>query len=284
MGNRAGLLLLLALVSGSLAAFLAFTFIRSPSAPAAVATVRESVPIVVAARDMDVGTTLAAEDVKVVEFPGTSLPVGFASTPDEVIGLGVLYPTKMNEPLLQNKLAGGELGGGMPMLIPDSMRAVAVAVNDVTAVAGWMTPGTKVDVMVTLNEVRGQVEPVTQVFLQNVLVIGNDRSIAQQENGTAVAMAYVTLLLSPTDSEKLTMASTNGRIQFALRNNLDLDTIPTTGSRPSGLLTGGRVVVAASTGPVRAAAPPPPRRSSSIEVIRGADKKNEPVPQRGGGE
>lgn len=281
MGNRAGLLLLLALVSGSLAAFLAFTFIRSPSAPAAVTAVRESVPVVVAARDMDVGTTISAQDVKLVEWPGTSVPVGFASSPDDLIGLGVVQPVLMNEPLLLTKLAGADIGAGMTMLIPDSMRAITVAVNDVTAVGGWIKPGTRVDVMVTLNDVRGQVEPVTQVFLQNVIVLGNDRSISETDPN-AVQMAFVTLLLSPVDAEKLTMASSNGRIQFALRNKLDLDTIQTPGSRPSGLLTGARVFVAA-TGPVRAAAPPPPRRPSSIEVIRGTERSNTTIPQRGGG-
>jgi pilus assembly protein CpaB len=190
------------------------------TAPAAVTAVRESVPVVVAARDMDVGTTINAQDVKVVDWPGTALPVGFARSPDKVIGLGITHPIAMNEPLLRNKLAGGDLDASMTMLIPDGMRPITVAVNDLTAVGGFIKPGTRVDVMVTLNDLRNQVEPVTQVFLQNVPVLGIDRSISQQDaNGEAVQMAFVTLLLSPVDAEKLTRASSNGRVQFAIRNN-----------------------------------------------------------------
>jgi pilus assembly protein CpaB len=282
MGNRAGLLLLLAIVSGSLAAFLAFTFIRSPAAPAAVTTVRESVPVVVAARDINVGATLTAEDVKVTDWPGTALPMGFATSPDEVIGLGVTVPVAMNEPLLPSKLAGKELGAGMAMMIPDGFRAVTVPVNDAVAVAGWARQGTRVDVMVTLNDVRTEVEPVTQVVLQNVTVLGNDRSIARDENGQAVQINFATLLVTPQDAEKLAMAETNGRLHFALRNQLDLDTVPTTGVRESGLLRR----MAAAPAPVRtggpvAPAPPSPPRRRTIEVIRGTTRSEV---QPGGGE
>ena len=282
MGNRAGLLLLLALVSGSLAAFLAFTFIRSPAAPSAVTAVRETVPVVVAARDMDVGTTLASTDVKVVEWPGTSAPAGFASSPAEVVGLGVLVPITMNEPILPTKLASNEAGQGLMMMIPDSMRAMTVSVNDVSAVSGWIKPGSRVDLMVTLDGVLGEVEPVSQVVLQNVTVLGNDRSISQQENGTAVAIAFVTLLLTPQNAEKVAQATTQGQIHFTLRNSLDMDTIQTPGMRTSGLLR--RVAIAAPprTGGPRAPAPPPaPARRRSIEVIRGTTSTEVP---RGGGE
>jgi pilus assembly protein CpaB len=285
MGNRAGLLLLLALVSGSLAAFLAFTFIRSPAAPASVTAVRETVPVVVAARDMDVGTTLSATDVKVVEWPGASAPAGFASSPAEVVGLGVTVPIVMNEPILPMKLAGKELGAGIAMLIPDSMRAISVSVNDVSAVAGWIRPGTRVDMMVTLDGVRTEVEPVTQVVLQNVTVLGNDRSVSQQENGTAVAIAIVTLLVSPEDAERVANAATQGQLHFILRNSLDQDTVNTPGIRTSNLLRrmAGAVAPAPvrSAGPRPAAAPPPPPQRRSIEVYRGVEKTDVP---RGGGE
>jgi pilus assembly protein CpaB len=271
MGNRAGFLLLLAIISGSLAAFLAFTFIRSPAAPAAVTAARESVPVVVAAREMNVGATITAEDVKVVEWPGNALPVGFATSADEVIGLGIMAKVTMNEPLLPHKLAGKDLGAGLPMIIPNGYRAVAVPVNDVVAVAGWARQGTRVDVMVTLNDVRTEVEPITQIVLQNVQVLGNDRSISTDENGQAITINFVVLLVTPQDAEKLAMAETNGRLHLALRNYLDLDTVPTTGVRESGLLRR----MAAAPAPVRSggpvAAPAPPRRRS-IEVIRGTEK------------
>jgi pilus assembly protein CpaB len=283
MGNRAGLLLLLALVSGSLAAFLAFTFIRSPAAPAAVTAVRETVPVVVAARDMDVGTTLASTDVKVVEWPGSSAPVGFASSPAEVVGLGVLQPLTMNEAILPQKLASNEAGMGLQMMIPDSMRAMTVAVNDVSAVSGWIKPGSRVDMMVTLDAVAGESEPVSQVVLQNVTVLGNDRSISQQENGTAVPFSYVTLLVSPATAEKVAQATTQGQIHFTLRNSLDLDTVQTPGMRTSGLLRrlAGAPAPVVRSGPRPAAAAPAPAPRRPIEVYRGIEKTEVP---RGGGE
>jgi pilus assembly protein CpaB len=234
---------------------------------------------------MDVGTSLVAEDVKVVEWPGTSAPAGFASSPAEVVGLGVTVPIVMNEPILPMKLAGKELGAGIAMLIPDSMRAIAVSVNDVSAVAGWIKPGTRVDMMVTLDGVRTEVEPVTQVVLQNVTVLGNDRSVSQAADGTATAIAIVTLLVSPEDAERVGNASTQGTLHFILRNALDQDTVTTPGIRTSGLLrrmAGAIVPAPVRTGAPRAPAPPPaPPRRRSIEVIRGTTSTEV---QRGGGE
>jgi pilus assembly protein CpaB len=101
--------------------------------------------------------------------------------------------------------------------IPDGYRAVTVPVDDVNAVNGSARPGTLVDVMVTLDDVRTEVEPVTQVVLQNVQVLGNDRSVSTDVNGQAVQINFVVLLVTPQDAEKLATAETNGRLHLALR-------------------------------------------------------------------
>jgi len=281
MRNRAGLLILLALTSGSLAAFLAFSFLRAPSAPATAAPEGGgTVSVVVAARNIAVGTTLTVEDVKVVDWPGSIVLEGFAASPAEVVGMGILVPVSMNEPLLPHKMAGSELGRGLAMLVPEGLRAISVPVNDVVAVAGWVRPGTRVDVMVTLNQVMNEVEPVTQIVLQNVSVLGNDRSISTEASGQAAPIAVVTLLVTPQDAEKLTMAESNGRLTLALRNGLDLDTVDTPGMRTSGLIRRAPVVAAvARSGPAPAPARP---RSFTIEMIRGQQRSESTVP--GGGE
>jgi pilus assembly protein CpaB len=272
-------MLILALGAGTLAAFLAFGFLRSPAAPTLVTTGQtQSVPVVIATRNIDVGTTLTPEDVRIIEWPASAVPEGFASSVTDVVGLGVMLPISTNEPVLQSKMASADLGRGLSMLVPAGLRAVSVPVNDVVAVAGWVRPGSRVDVMVTLNQVRTEVEPITQIVLQNVSVLGNDRDITRDETGEAIPIAVVTMLLTPEDAEKLIMAETNGRLQLVLRNALDLDTVETRGVRTSELVSRPRPTVVTSTG-VRVPAPP---RRVTVEVIRGQTNSESTVGPGGG--
>jgi pilus assembly protein CpaB len=125
----------------------------------------------------------------------------------------------MHEPITPEKLTGNAVGSGITMVIPDNMRAISVAVNDVSAIAGWLLPGSKGDLIVTLKDVRTEVEPISKVVLQNVPVLGNDRSLSRNENGEATAVAVLTLLVTPDDAEKVARASTEGRLHFILRSS-----------------------------------------------------------------
>lgn len=266
MRNRPALLLVMALGAGLLAAFLAFSFLRSPATPASAQDLEPTnLQVVVAAREIPVGTMLATEDVKVVDWPGAAAPEGYATSVEQVIGLGAIVPVSANEPILPSKMASTDAGRGMSMLVPKGFRAVSVPVNDVVAVAGWVRPGTHVDVMVTLDDVRTEQEPVTQVVLQNVAVLGNDKSIETDSAGEAVEIAVVTLLVTPADAERLAMADNDGELQLALRSNLDTDTVETKGVRTSGLITRAAAPVVRAA-PRAAPAAPAPR---TIEVIRG---------------
>ena len=282
MRDRVGLLIGLALGAGLLAAFLAFTFLRSPEAPESFqrAEAQASVPAVVAARDMDVGSVITEEDVRVVDWPGGVLPVGYSSSPAEVVGRGVIVPIRENEPFLPHKLASEEMGRGLAMMIPEGYRAISVPVNDVVAVAGWVRPGTRVDVLVTLNEVLNQQEPITQVVLQNVQVLGNDRSIQRDAQGEAVPVSVVTVLVTPEQSERLAMAESDGRLQLALRNNMDIDTLETPGTRTSQLLRARPAPV--FTGGGAPARPAQPSRVT-VEVYRGPPRSESTVERGGGG-
>jgi len=288
MRDRVGILLALALGAGLLSAFLAFVFLRSPNAPEQFqrAEARATVPVVVAARDLDVGTVIEQSSVKVVDWPGDALPVGFASSPADVIGRGIMVPIRLNEPFLPEKLAGEELGRGLAMMIPEGYRAISVPVNDVVSVAGWVRPGTRVDVLVTLNQVINQQEPITQVVLQNVEVLGNDRSIQRGDQGEAGQISVVTVLVTPEQAERLAMAESGGRLQLALRNQMDQDTLETTGVRTSQLLRGRPQPVftgaprAASTSSAPAAAPRPQGRVT-VEVYRGPQRSESTVERAG---
>lgn len=267
MRSRAGLLILMALAAGGLAAILAFRFLREPDAPDPSRTAAVHTEVVVATRDLDVGTTIEAADVQTIDWPGDATPEGYAASADEVVGRGVLQPIHANEPVLPFKLASADLGRGLAMLVPEGKRAVSVPVDDVVAVAGWVRPGTRVDVLVTLDRLENPGEPATQIVLQNVEVLGNDKVIAKDEEGEAAEISVVTLLVDPPSAERLSLAQTKGRIQLALRNNLDLETVETPGVRASQLLSFARPA------PVRARAAPPPRPSRrTIEVYRGPER------------
>ncbi len=280
MRDRVGLLIALALASGLVAAILAFSFLRSPAVPDQFQrTAGATYPVVVAARDLDVGSTLVPEDLRVVDWPGDAAPAGFASSIDEVLGRGVVVPMRMNEPMLPDKLTGSDMGRGIAMLIPEGYRAISVPVNDVISVAGWVRPGSWVDVLVTLSALPNQAESMTQVVLQGIEVLGNDRSIERDAQGEPQAIAVVTLLVTPEQAERLAAAESEGRLQLALRNQIDRDSVETRGVRPSELVVRTAPMVRAPSGQLQ---PAPPRRMT-VEVYRGPTRSESTVERGGGG-
>src|SRR5271167_4999500 len=176
--------------------------------------------IVVAADDLQVGTKLEDKDVRLVHFPSGDLPVGIYHHRKDVVGRGVILPIARGEFVLPNKLAGENAGSGLPSLIPPGMRAVSVRVNDTTSVSGFVQPGTRVDVLLTGNP-QGSNEQQTTTVLENVAVIATGQRLERNSAGEAQSAPVVTLLVSPDDAERLTLAASQGHIQLALRNPLD---------------------------------------------------------------
>jgi pilus assembly protein CpaB len=180
---------------------------------------------VVAAFDLSVGSVITARDIKVVRFPGGDIPDGHFQTPEEVIGRGVITAMARNEIVLGSKLAADKAGGGLPAMIPQGMRAVAVKVNDVISVAGFAMPGTKVDVVLTGNATRnndpGDVSATT--VLQNVQVLAAGQKLQTNAEGKPETVQVITLLVSPAEAQKLALAAQEGRIQLTLRNPLDAE-------------------------------------------------------------
>ena len=105
----------------------------------------------VAAANLDLGAQLRAEDVRAIQWPADAVPQGAFQSPDELVGRGLIQPVSQNEPFLPAKLASKEAGAGLPPIIPQGLRAVSVRVNEVIGVAGYVLPGTRVDVVATAN-------------------------------------------------------------------------------------------------------------------------------------
>lgn len=275
--RRLFIVMALALLSGLAAAWLALNYLRQPENP--IRSVEPAATeVVVAARDLSLGTILTAEDVKLASWPGGLLPEGYSSSVEEVLGRGVITNVVLNEPLISSKIAVKEAGGGLPIVIPEGYRGVSVRVDDVISIAGFVLPGTRVDVMVTLDQGAQQGNPITKLMLQNIPVLTSGQVVEQDINGEPVQVTVITLLVSPEDAEQLVLAATRGRIQLALRNTLDIDSVTTQGARMSNLVPAQRVT--RSSAP-RRATPPPASPTRQIEVWRGNEVETETLDEGG---
>jgi pilus assembly protein CpaB len=233
--------------------------------------------ILVAADDLQVGTKIEEKDIKFVHFPSADLPAGVFHIKNKVIGRGVVAPISRGEFVLTSKLAGENAGSGLPSLIPPGMRAVSVRVNDTTSVSGFVLPGTRVDVLLT-GSPQGSTEPQTTTVLENVAVIATGQRLERNSAGDPQTTPVITLLVSPDDAQKLTLASNQGHIQLALRNPMDTRQEELAAARSSSLykIAPPAAAAPAPSRPKRAAAPiaPPPPAVFTVEVYKG-DKKEE---------
>ncbi|MDP2471436.1 MAG: Flp pilus assembly protein CpaB [Candidatus Palauibacterales bacterium] len=276
--RRLFIVMALALLSGLAAAWLALNYLRQPESP--IRTVEPaSTEVVVAARDLSLGTVLTAEDVKLASWPGGLLPEGYTTSVEEVLGRGVITDVVLNEPLISRKMAVKEAGGGLPIVIPEGMRAVSVRVDDVISIAGFVLPGTRVDVMVTLDQGSQQNNPVTKIILQNIPILTSGQVVDHDVNGEPIQVTVITLMVTPEQAEELVLAATRGRIQLALRNTLDIDSVTTEGARLNELIPAQRQVVRSSA--PRRATPPAAAPTRQIEVWRGNQVETETLDEGG---
>src|SRR6202161_2333910 len=246
--------------------------------------------VVVAADDIQVGARVEEHDIRIARFPAGGLPGGAYIKKSQVLGRGVIIPISKGEFILPSKLAPENAGSGLPSLIPPGMRAVSVRVNEVVSVAGFVGPGTRVDVLLT-GTPNGSTENQTTTVLQNVAVIASGHTLERNASGDAQSTPVITLLASPEDAERLTLASSEGKIQLSLRNPLDTHQDPVDAANAKGLYMGGTPVAArphVTSRPVKQQKTEPPPTSPSvlsIEVYQG-DKKPDIVkfPEQNGEE
>jgi pilus assembly protein CpaB len=193
--------------------------------------------VVAAATDLPVGYLLQEKDLRLKRVPGADLPEGTFTATSQAVGRGVLVPIARNEMVLASKLGGTNAGAGLPALIPPGMRAVSVKVNEVVAVAGFVIPGTRVDVLLTgyPGKERDPSTVTTTTVLDNVQVLAAGTRLQHDEKGEAQKVPVITLLVSLEDAQKLTLAASEGRIQLALRNPLDVDPQKVSAARTASL-------------------------------------------------
>lgn len=184
-------------------------------------------PMVLAAHDIKIGTILAADDVKTVNVTGMT-PQGAISQPKDAIGRGVISNIYAGEAILDNRLAPLGSGGGLAATIKQGMRACAVKVDEVVGVAGFVTPGTRVDVLgsgVPPNS-GGNQDTQTRTLLQNVEVLSAGTDIQKDASGKPQQVQVVNLLVTPQDAQVLSLAANQMKIQLVLRNPLDTSITP----------------------------------------------------------
>jgi pilus assembly protein CpaB len=257
---------------------------RLPSKPVEVPTV----DTIVAKHPLKLGTRVTSDHVRVVKWPEASrIPASYSKIED-VLQRGLISDLAENEPLTESKLAPLEAGAGLPPSIPPGMRAVSVKVNEVVGVAGFVVPGTRVDVMVTLTSRQQNADSQTRVVVSNaqVLTAGTRYDQEKAKEGAPIPSTVVTLLVSPPDGERIALAASEGQIMLALRNPLDTTVTQTTGVRTAGLF--GPPAPPASKPPLgqRArpvkpeqvqAAPAPAPQNYTVEAIRNAKRTEEVV-------
>lgn len=270
---------LIAIIAGGGLAYGTYDYMKNaPVKTVNMATKR----VVVANVALSLGSELRPDDLTTVEWPASAVPEGAFENPTEIVGRGLIDSVVRHEPILPGKLASKEAGSGLPPIIPAGKRAMSVRVNEVIGVAGYVLPGTHVDVVATASSSSNAKDITSKVVLSNVEVLTAGTRLEQDsKDGKPMQVTVVTMLVTPDEAERLTLASTEGKIQLALRNPLDLESPETRGARPAMLLgsaapkpaafaTGTRRPVARpqTTAPAPAVETPAP----SVEIIRG-DKR-----------
>jgi pilus assembly protein CpaB len=282
--NRTRLLMIgvLALAIG----FFVSVFVYKKLQTGSGASSEPMIDVIVAADDLQVGTKIDEHDIKIIKVPFSALPAGAPRRRSDVIGHGVIIPMTKGEFVLSTKLAGDNAGAGLPSLITNGMRAISVRVNEVVSVAGFVTPGTRVDVLLT-GTPTGTNESQTTTVLQNVLVLASGHTLERTSTGEAQNTAVITLLVTPEDAEKLALASTEGKIQLALRNPLDTRDADLAAASARALYKNVPAPAPAMHAPVRhvvAKAPPPPASTGvAVQVYEGDKQQTVKLSDEGSG-
>jgi pilus assembly protein CpaB len=286
--HRTLIVLAVAVATAGVAAFGVYQAIqRMPARQVEMATV----PVVVATRGLALGTRLTTDDLKVVAWPATTPVTGAVADPATLIDRGVIAPIAQNEPVTTTRVAGPEAGAGLPPIIPAGMRAISVRVNEVIGVAGFVLPGTRVDVLVAVNDDGDEgtrQEPMARTVVSNLQVLTAGTRYDQEEakDGQAIRSTVVTLAVLPADGERIALASAEGQLSLVLRNPLDVDPADTKGIKMAALMrgTGPEPVLDApkrrmvpGKKQATAPAPPPPPQLYKVEAIRAAKRTEEAV-------
>ncbi|MCK5880384.1 MAG: Flp pilus assembly protein CpaB [Sinobacterium sp.] len=270
MHIRAIITLAVALIMGGVTVFLINNYLNEEVRTRTATQVIETTPVVVAASDLNAGSKLEDIQLKVIDWPTAVLPENVYQTVEAVIGEAapvVLTEVKAGELILPYKLSPHGARGGLPSRIPEDKRAIAIAVNEVKGVAGFLMPGDYVDILHTTNVGRLDERLVTRIVLQNVLILGIDQ-IDTEEDKPRVVNA-VTLLVNTYDAQRLTLAQNLGDLNLVLRNEFDASILEETAVTYKELLNADKDRKVKVYKRIR--------RAPSVEVIRGLEVSKQQV-------
>jgi pilus assembly protein CpaB len=242
--------------------------------------------LVVATRELPMGAKITAADVRLMDYPEQAYPAGGFDSIDNVLERSVMQPILINEPVVGGRVTEPGGGVGLTTRIPEGMRAVAVAVNQVSSVSGFILPGSKVDVLLTGQPLSEEGRATTTV-IENLEVLSTAHKVEPGADGRPENVPVVNLLVTPEQAELVTLAAAEGRIQLVLRNPNDKE--ETAGkrdiARADDLFAKGLIrkpLASGSAAPSRprpvVAAPPPPPPVHEIEMIRGNQRSVETIP------
>jgi pilus assembly protein CpaB len=280
--HRTLIVVMVAVLTAGLASFGVYRTVQAlPVREVEVANMQ----VVVAAQALPVGIRITEKDLRVVAWPSRNPVKGSFTDPKKLVDRGVISSIGENEPVTETKVASLEAGAGLTPIIPSGMRAISVKVNEVIGVAGFVVPGTRVDVLVTLKG-EGSEEPMTRAVVSHVQVLtaGTKMDQDKAKDGKPIPTSVVTLMVLPEDAERIALASNEGKITLVLRNPLDVEATATRGIRLASLMKGNNPepvidparnkVVARKAPPVAAA---PVATIYTVEAIRAAKRGVEVV-------
>ena len=279
--TRALIMIFFSLLAGAVAVWLASRWVGQQVS-------ENSTVIVVATKDLDPGALLTPDMLNSVPWPNASLPVGvftdLKKLETRVLAGAMIYK---GEPLMEAKLAPEGSSGGLSSIIPNGMRAISIQGNEISGVAGFVRPGSLVDILVNTRDKSEK--PISKIVLEKILVLATAQDDKRDQNKPKVVSA-VTLQVDPSQAEKIDLARSIGTLSLILRNPLDKTDTATDGARKDDLMAGDVPAKPATPSPVaasvktvatRSSAPRPKamiapvvEKSDAVEVIRGLQKAN----------
>jgi pilus assembly protein CpaB len=286
MNNRLLGVIVFALLVALATSYGVYRLLSGKLATSAAQTTR----VLVASRDIPSGTVIQEADLRETDWGGV-VPRNAVLKKEDIVQRGAIQPIAGGELFIESRLSSKGAGGGLAIRIPEGMRAIAIRVNDVVALAGFATPGQHVDLIIMGNPPGASPAVGTQArtILQNIEVLSAGQQIHSDPQGNPIMVPVINLLVTPEQAEILSLAGNQTAIQLALRNPLDKEEAKTPGTA-LGQLFGGRAgarppappLLAARSGPGPAPAPkttippaPPQfvRHNITMEIIHGARKE-----------
>ena len=232
------IMLIVAILIAVIVSYLSYGLIKKETA--AKTTQGNTQQVAVAAFEIKWGTVITQEMVKTQPYLTGSLPSGYISDPSKAIGRVAIYPVQVNEPITESRLAPVSVTkGGVAALVTPKKRAMTVKVDKVVGVSGFVLPGHRVDIMVTLPPNEKVLQPITKIVLENMFVLASGTQLEQppEGKGKSIQVDVITFEVTPEEAEKLALAASQGKIQLALRNYTDTEEVLTRGAVVTNLLS-----------------------------------------------